>query len=215
MGTHLNYLKFLKAYIVGTLLNHLNLLWQLRWVPTTYAVIKTEVHVDNITDCNLKPKELLDCALTGICVVIRLNMVATGRENLSFHKCWLHRSVLMLSMHSKMFSRQQFKIFFLFFQDFLLRRQFAWNVKVYVLGKISKISSICHLLNLPGAGLGGSVGCAVRLETRRSRVQPPPRSATFFRGDWSWNIFYGHSLPSADSRRAVVSFWRKNVHNTG
>ena len=29
------------------------------------------------------------------------------------------------------------------------------------------------------------------------------------------HIFYGHSLPSADSRRAVVSFWRKNVHNTG
>ena len=53
------------------------------------------------------------------------------------------------------------------------------------------------------------------LETRRSRVQPPPRSATFFHGDWSWNIFYGHFLPSADSRRAVVSFWRKNVHNTG
>ena len=23
------------------------------------------------------------------------------------------------------------------------------------------------------------------------------------------------ALPSADSRRAVVSFWRKNVHNTG
>ena len=31
--------------------------------------------------------------------------------------------------------------------------------------------------------LGSSVGCAVRLETRRSRVQPPLRSATFFRGD--------------------------------
>ena len=38
-------------------------------------------------------------------------------------------------------------------------------------------------IQLIGAGLGGSVGCAVRLETRRSRVQPPPRSATFFRGD--------------------------------
>ena len=38
------------------------------------------------------------------------------------------------------------------------------------------------------ASLGGSVGCAVRLETRRSRGQPPLRSATFFRGDWSWNI---------------------------
>ena len=54
----------------------------------------------------------------------------------------------------------------------------------------------------------------VRLETRRSRFRPQPRSATFFRGDWSWNIFYGHSLLSTDSRRAVVTFWRKNVHNT-
>ena len=49
----------------------------------------------------------------------------------------------------------------------------------------------------------------------RSQVQPPPRSATFFPGDWSWNIFYVHSLPSSNSRRAVVIFWQKNVHNTG
>ena len=40
-------------------------------------------------------------------------------------------------------------------------------------------------------------------------------SVTFFHGDWSWNTFYGHSLPSANSIRAVVNFWRKNVHNTG
>ena len=33
------------------------------------------------------------------------------------------------------------------------------------------------------AGLGSSVGCAVRLETRRTQVQPPPRLATFFHGD--------------------------------
>ena len=39
-------------------------------------------------------------------------------------------------------------------------------------------------------------------------------SATSFRGDCSWNVFFGHSLLSVDSRRAVVSFWRKNVHNT-
>ena len=40
-----------------------------------------------------------------------------------------------------------------------------------------------YLYQSSGAGLGGSVGCAVRQETRRSRVQPPPRSATFFHGD--------------------------------
>ena len=34
-----------------------------------------------------------------------------------------------------------------------------------------------------GIGLGGSVGCAIRLETRRSWVQPLSRLATFFRGD--------------------------------
>ena len=34
---------------------------------------------------------------------------------------------------------------------------------------------------------------------------------------WSWNtsIFYDYFLPSTDSRRADVSFWRKCVHNTG
>ena len=81
--------------------------------------------------------------------------------------------------------------------------------------KCEVVKSFLASENVKVLNLGGSVGCAVRLETRRSRVQPPPRSATFFSGDWSWNIFYGHSLPSADSRRAVVSFWRKNVHNTG
>ena len=30
--------------------------------------------------------------------------------------------------------------------------------------------------------------------------------------DWSWNSFYGHPLPSADSRKGVVNSWRKNVH---
>ena len=32
-------------------------------------------------------------------------------------------------------------------------------------------------------------------------------ASSTFHGDRSWNIFYGHSLPSADSRRAVVNFW--------
>ena len=50
-----------------------------------------------------------------------------------------------------------------------------------------------------------------RLVIRRSWVRGSG-PATFFRWDWSWNLFYGHSLPSADSRREVVSYLQKNVH---
>ena len=38
--------------------------------------------------------------------------------------------------------------------------------------------------------------------------------ATVFYGDLIMKYFYGDSLP-AYSRRAVTSFWRKSVHNTG
>ena len=54
----------------------------------------------------------------------------------------------------------------------------------------------------------------VRLVIRQSGVRSRPSPARFFHGDWSWNIFYGHFLLSADSRRAVVSFWWKNVHKS-
>ena len=39
-----------------------------------------------------------------------------------------------------------------------------------------------------------------------------PMFSTLLRGDWSWKNFYGHSPSSADSRRAVVSYWQKSVH---
>ena len=58
----------------------------------------------------------------------------------------------------------------------------------------------------------------VQLVIKRLQVRAPhptPGSTTFFRGDRSWNIFYDHSLPSTDSRGAVISFWQKNVRNTG
>ena len=38
------------------------------------------------------------------------------------------------------------------------------------------------------------------------------RSSKFFPGDWSWNHFYSHSRPTADSSRAIVSYWQKDVH---
>ena len=48
----------------------------------------------------------------------------------------------------------------------------------------------------------------------------PAGLATFFSGDlimkyflWSFSPFH-HSLPWDDSKKMVVSFWQKNVHNT-
>ena len=64
------------------------------------------------------------------------------------------------------------------------------------------------------AGLGGSVGCASDWWSGVVGLTPVG-SAAFFCGDWLWNIFYSHSLPSTDSSRAIVSFWRKKVQNTG
>ena len=61
------------------------------------------------------------------------------------------------------------------------------------------------------AGFGSSVGCALDWWSGGREFEAPV-PATFFRWDWSWNLFYGHSLPSADSRREVVSYLRKNVH---
>ena len=50
------------------------------------------------------------------------------------------------------------------------------------------------------AGGARSVGCAVRLVFRRLRVQSYGPAPSFF---------YSHSLPFADSSRAVVSYWQK------
>ena len=43
---------------------------------------------------------------------------------------------------------------------------------------------------------------------RKSWVRSPPGLATLVEIDHE----YGHSFPPADSRRAAVSLWRKNVH---
>ena len=51
----------------------------------------------------------------------------------------------------------------------------------------------------------------MKMECGRSR-DGSSGPATFFRGDWSWNHFYGHSFSSADSSRAVVNYWRNDVH---
>ena len=65
-----------------------------------------------------------------------------------------------------------------------------------------KVPIYSMLLNVFEASRASTVGCAYRQISRRSRV----------RSSCPANPFYNHSLPSADSRRAVVSYWRKNVY---
>ena len=74
---------------------------QFKWVPTTYALVDAiQMSAHNIclykevdkkyTGCNLKTMELLDCALIGICAVIRLNTVYSFRAPpLSVHLSYL------------------------------------------------------------------------------------------------------------------------------
>ena len=66
----------------------------------------------------------------------------------------------------------------------------------------------------PLAGLGGSVGCAVYGNQEVAGSTPAEVGNIL-----SWRLimkyFLRSFLPSADSRGAVVSFWQKNVHNTG
>ena len=52
----------------------------------------------------------------------------------------------------------------------------------------------------------------VWLQIKGSLAGSSPGPSTYFRGDLSWNNFYDHSPPSADSRREDVSFWRKYVN---
>ena len=52
------------------------------------------------------------------------------------------------------------------------------------------VESVAHLTADPGV---------------QARIPAKPCN---LQGEWSCNNFYGHSLPSADSRRAVVSYWR-------
>ena len=126
---------------------------------------------------------------------------------------FLSEDILTLSTLGKFFSRRHIVGFTFFSSFFFFQENRIWHF-MQILSNWDNLHEMSNLVSWEKFHLIVS-WMRVRLETRRSRVRPPPRSATFFRGDWSWNIFYGHSLPSADSRRAVVSFWRKNVHNTG
>ena len=66
----------------------------------------------------------------------------------------------------------------------------------------------------PRSAVGNVSGyrCVSDCRSRGREFDPGP--VPYFRGDWSWNNFYGHSPPFLliHSRRVVVSYKRKYVH---
>ena len=62
-----------------------------------------------------------------------------------------------------------------------------------------------------GGALCSSIGSVSAWHASGPRVRPPRPTHSFVE-TWSWKNFYGHSPSPADSRRSVVSYWRKNVH---
>ena len=62
----------------------------------------------------------------------------------------------------------------------------------------------------------GQPGSVARSDARLPGMQTVAGSNLTSGNILSWrlvmNNFYDHSLPSADSRRADVNYWRKNVH---
>ena len=99
--------------------------------------------------------------------------------------------------------------FFFFFFDFRfygLSRLFHsfWAESMVRFNKNKRSRKKSHLT----AGPTRSVGCAILLVFRKSRVRAPVR-LQIIRRDSSWNNFYGHPLPTTGSSKTVVSFWKK------
>ena len=68
-----------------------------------------------------------------------------------------------------------------------------------------------HNIHSTGTGLRSAV--CNKSEICRSRGRKiDPVQVPYFHWDWPWNNFYGHSPPSADSRRVFVSYKQKYVH---
>ena len=60
---------------MDTHLNCIDKSMQFKWQPKTYAFIKKKKSRQKYTGCNLKTTKSLDCALIGVCAVIRSKTV--------------------------------------------------------------------------------------------------------------------------------------------
>ena len=129
----------------------------------------------------------------------------SGKNKKNISKCHLLKILpRVLSINSEWMANTLLQIRFFFFFFFF---SLEWVPTNYVFGEIRKLS--CGYLVIK-ASLGGSVGCTSNWWLGGCGLHPHQVINLLSWRFWSWNIFYGHSHPSADSARAVVSFWQKN-----
>ena len=116
-----------------------------------------------------------------------------------------------LSWQGQHFTLRSYFVCFLFsYPDLVKIWLLVWNLLVLYLQ--TQTSCCCtastrYVVMWYGRGPTRPVTCAVWLVFRlRVRSSGPAPS---FIEIWSWNNFYGHSLPTADSSRTVVSYCPK------
>ena len=72
-----------------------------------------------------------------------------------------------------------------------------------------------HYFTGPRSAVGNVSGYRCVFDCRPRGCEFDPCPVPYFRGDWSWNNFYGHSPPfhgMNHSRRVVIIYERKYVH---
>ena len=93
-----------------------------------------------------------------------------------------------------------------------LKSQIYLNYAYLQIFQRRKSSFIPSFLNVFEAGRASSVWCAYRLVSRRSRVRSSLSAHSFVEICMVMKKILRPLFTSADSRRAVVSYWWKNVH---
>ena len=121
---------------------------------------------------------------------------------------------LSSSSKSSSATSSKFRSKFIFISNHLLIYLLGWWLLIAGRWKHTSWSSgVTHFKLVPQSSEPGRLpqSGASQLRIKGSLVRAPVRPHSFVE-IWSWKHFYDHSHPSADSRRAVVSYWRKNGH---
>ena len=146
--------------------------------------------------------------------VVGTQALLMSTYKLSFMENWQKYLSCLSKINHKTYAGKEITILMLFPWFYMWSALIAIipNVKFELYCLMAMIDSFCQLLNsiLFGPGCGCSVGSYAAWDASGTEIDPRARHKLYMM-IWSWKYFYGHSSSPSDSRRAVVSQWRKNV----